>query len=56
MFQTKGEKLFSSPPTVFGIVDGILNAGFDERTKEHDETMENVLWVCMHANLKLKQK
>ena len=33
-------------PNVFSIADDILIAGFDGQGKDHDETLEKVLWVC----------
>ena len=43
MFQNKVDKLFSSMPNVFGIVDDILIAGFDEWGRDHDGTLEKLL-------------
>ena len=45
MFQKKIYELFSSIPNVIGIVDETLITGFDQQGKDHDETLEKVLWV-----------
>ena len=42
MFQ-KIDELFTGMPYVFGIANGILIAGFDEKSKDHDDTLEKVL-------------
>ena len=41
--------------TLFYITDDILIVGFDEWTKDHDETLEKVLEICVQANLKLNK-
>ena len=46
MFLKKIDELFSGMPDVFGIADGILIAGFDEWSKDHNEILEKVLQVC----------
>ena len=46
MFQKKIDELFSGILNVFGIADENLIAGFDERSKDHDEILEKVLWIC----------
>ena len=38
-------------PNVFRIGDDILIAGFDEQGKDHEETLDKVLWICRQANL-----
>ena len=40
---------------VFGIADDILTSGFDEQGKDHNETLEKVLWVCRQVNLKFNK-
>ena len=55
MFHKEIDELFSSSSNVFGIADDILNAGFDEWGKDHDETFEEVLHICRQANLKLNK-
>ena len=44
------DKSFSGVPNVFGIAD-ILIGGFDEWSKDHDQTLEKVLWIDRQANL-----
>ena len=41
MFQKKIDELFNSIPNVFGIAEDILNTGFNEQSKDHDETLDN---------------
>ena len=55
MFQRKIDKLFSGMTKVFNIANDILNAGFDELGKDHNEALGKVLQVCMQANLKLNK-
>ena len=55
MFQKKINELFSSMSSVFGIADDILIAGFDEWSKDCEETLEKVPQVCREANLKLSK-
>ena len=40
---------------IFVTADDILITGFDEWGKDHDETLEKVLWVCREANIKLNK-
>ena len=37
---------------MFGIADGILVVGFDDRGRDHDATLDKVLGICCQANLK----
>ena len=53
MFKKKIDNLFSSMPNVFSNADDILIAGFNEQSKDHDETLHKVFWVFRHENLKL---
>ena len=46
MFQKETDEIFSSMPNVFGSADDILIAGFNEQGKDHDETLDKVLWRC----------
>ena len=55
MFQEKIDEIFSGMPNVFSIADFILIADFNEPDKDHDETLDKVLWVCRQANLKLNK-
>ena len=55
MFQKKIDELFSGMQNVFGIADNILIACFDKQDKDHDETLEKVLWACGWENLKLNK-
>ena len=45
MFQKKIDGLFSGMPIVFEIANHILIAGFDKQSKNHDETLDKVLWA-----------
>ena len=38
---------------IFSIVDDILIVGFDEEGKDHDETLDKVLWVYRQVNVSL---
>ena len=40
---------------VSGIANGILMAAFDEKGKDHDETLDKVFTICRQANLKLNR-
>ena len=42
-------------PTVFGITDDILIAGFNELGRDHGATLNKVLRICKQANLKLNK-
>ena len=55
MFQKKIDELFSVISNVFGSVDDILIAGFDKQSKDHNESLEKVLWVCRQMNLRLNK-
>ena len=55
MSQKKIDEKVSGIPNVFGIVDDILIAGFDEWGKDHNETLKKVCAVCREANLKLNK-
>ena len=54
IFSDKGN-LFSGIPNVFSIADDILIEGFDKQGKDHDETVDKLLRVCIQANLKLNK-
>ena len=45
MFQKKKDEVLSGMSNVFGIADDILIAVFDKQWKDHDETLEKVLWL-----------
>ena len=49
------DELFSGMSDVFHIADDVLIAGFDEQAKDHDKTLEKVLWVCRKVHLKLSK-
>ena len=55
MFQKKIDEVFGDMSSVFDIADDILIAGFEEWGKDHDKTLENMLWVCRQVNLKLNK-
>ena len=55
MFQKKIDDLLSGMPNLFGIVDDSSVAGLDEHGKDHDETLQKVLWVCRQTNLKFNK-
>ena len=55
MFQRKIDELFQGLPTVFGIADNILIAGFDDLERDHDATIDKVLRICRKANLKVNK-
>ena len=55
MFQKRIGELFSGMPNVCEIADDFVTAGFDERGKDWDETLEKVLWVCRQTILKLNK-
>ena len=38
-------------PNVFGTVDDISIAGFNEQGKDHDKTSDRVLQICRQENL-----
>ena len=40
-------------PGIFDIADDHLQTGFDEEGKDHDKTLDKVIWVCRKANVKL---
>ena len=44
MLQKKIDESFSGMPNVFGITDDIVIAGFNEQDKDHNETLNKVLW------------
>ena len=56
MSKKKIHKLFSGRLNVIGIADDSLISGLDERGKDHDKILENVLWICRKANLNLNSK
>ena len=53
MFQRKIDELFQGLPTMFGIVDDILIAGFDDMDTEHNAKLNKVLRICRQGNVKL---
>ena len=55
MFQKKIDELFSSMQKVFGIADDILIAGFSKQGRDHNKTLDKVLWICRQENLKLNK-
>ena len=50
MLQKKTDEIFNHMPN--GTVDDILIAGFYEQGKDHNETLDKVLWVCRQEILK----
>ena len=49
-------ELFNDIPNVFVMADDILIAGFDADSRDHDARLEQVLWRCRQANLKLNKE
>ena len=45
MLQKKADEILIGMPHVFGIADHILITVFDEKGKDHNETLDKVLWV-----------
>ena len=54
-FQKKIDELVSHMPIVFSIADDILIVDFDEKSKDHDATLDKVLMGCRWGNLRLKK-
>ena len=50
MFQRKKDELFQGLPNVFGIVDNILIAEFDDMGRDHDATLYKVLRICRQTS------
>ena len=55
MFQHKIDEIFNVIPNVFGIVDDILVAHYDDNGREHDETVCMVLQRFSEVNLKINK-
>ena len=53
MLQRKIDKLLHELPSVFGIPDDILIAGFDNFGRDHDKIVDKVLEIFRKTNLKL---
>ena len=56
MFQRKIDEIFKDIPSVFGIVDDILVAGYEADGRDHDKTVQRVLQRCRQVNLKVKKR
>ena len=55
MFQQKIGEIFNDLPYVFGIADDILVVAYDSDSKDHDDTLQNVIQICRQVNLKLNK-
>ena len=55
MFQKKKDEIISSMSNAFGIFDDNLITGFDKHSRDHDEMLDNILWICRQSNLKWNQ-
>ena len=53
MFQRKIDELFQGLAKVFGIMDGILIAGFTDMSRDHDASLNKILSICRQANFSL---
>ena len=53
MFQRKKDKQFQGLPDMFGIAGDILIAGFNDMGRDHDATLDTLLRICRHTNVKL---
>ena len=49
-------QLFNDIPNVFGIADDILFAGFDADGRDHDASLQQMLWSCRQASLKMTKE
>ena len=56
MFQWKIDEIFNDMPNVFGIVDDILEIGYDKDGTDNDEAIYKVLRQCQDVNLKINKK
>ena len=56
MFQHKIDEIFNDMPNVFGIMDDILVVGYDDKGRDHHDTVCKVLQRCSEVNLKLISK
>ena len=55
MFQKKIVELFSDMQNVLSIADDILISGFNDQGKDHDITLDKLLWVYQQANMKFNK-
>ena len=55
MFQMNIDEIFTDMPSVFGIADDILVAGYEADGRDHDKTVQRVLQRCRLVNLKLNK-
>ena len=51
----KMDELFQGLPSVFGISDDILIAGFNDMGRDYDATLNKVLRICRQASLQLNK-
>ena len=56
MSQKKLDNLFSGMPNVSSITDDIVTAGSEKQRKDHDDILDEVLWVCKQINFKTGQR
>ena len=56
MLQHKIDEIFSDIPNVFGIMDDILVAGYDDSGADHDAVVHKVLQRCIEVNLILNKE
>ena len=47
MSQRKIDELFSRMLNIFGIAEDMLIVGFSKQDRDHMETLEKELWICM---------
>ena len=55
MFHKKIDEIFKELPSVFGIADDILLAGYNDKSTDHDQTLYRVLQICRKEHLKLNK-
>ena len=56
MSQCKIDKIFSDMPNIFGIIDDILDIGYEKSGTDHDAVIHKVLGRCKEVNLKLNKE
>ena len=56
MFQRKTIDILIGMLNVFHIVGDILITGCDEHGKDHNKMLENVLYICRQASMKLNKE
>ena len=50
--QIKTDETFNGLPNVLGIADNALVVGYGDNDRDHDNTMQKVLLICIKVNLK----